>query len=122
VLVCELANEHPYDAAMLCAIRDFSVIGELGTIARLDPRSQCEANVMAAAGKKVTKKRASAQATRKLHAKNVKQAAMVKRLARSGGEKRETVKGRLRKAGVIRGDRDEVSPRAVRKWTGQRSM
>ena len=65
----------------------------------------------------VSKKRASAKATRKAHATNVKKAAMVKRLSRSGGEKRTTLKGRLRKAGVLRGDRDELSPSAARKWT-----
>jgi hypothetical protein len=73
---------------------------------------------MAAVRKTVSKKRASAKATRKTRAKNVKQAAMVKRLSRSGGEKRTTVKSRARKAGVLQGDRDELSPRATRKWTG----
>ena len=73
---------------------------------------------MAAARKTVSKKRASGKAARKTRAKNVKQAAMVKSLSRSGGEKRTTLKGRLRKAGVLQGENDELSPRAVRRWTG----
>lgn len=73
---------------------------------------------MATARKKVSRKRATAKAKRKTHAKDVKQAAMVKSLSRQGGEKRETVKSRLRKAGVLRGDRDELSSRAARRWVG----
>jgi hypothetical protein len=73
---------------------------------------------MAAVGKTVSKKRASAKAKRKVHAKDVKQAAMVKRLSRSGGEKRETVKSRARKSGVLQGEGDALSPRAARKWIG----
>ena len=71
-----------------------------------------------AAKKKVSKKRAAGKATRKARAKSVQQAAAVKRLSRTGGAKREPVKARLRKRRVLRGENDELSPSAVRKWTG----
>ena len=71
-----------------------------------------------AAKKKVSKKRATGKATRKARAKNVREAAAVKRLSRSGNAKREVVKGRLRKQGVLQGEDDAISPSATRKWTG----
>jgi hypothetical protein len=67
---------------------------------------------------KVSKKRASAKATRKVRAKNVKTAALVKRLSRKGGGKREQVASRARKAGMVDPETEQLSPRAVKKWTG----
>jgi hypothetical protein len=72
---------------------------------------------MATRSKKVSKKRAAGKATRKARAKNVRQAALVKSLSRKGGSKRQTV-SRARKAGVIEGEENQLSPRATKKWTG----
>lgn len=52
-------------------------------------------------------------------AKNVKQAAMMKRLSRKGGKKR-AVRSRLRKGGVLDRDTDRPSSRAVSRWTDRR--
>jgi hypothetical protein len=67
---------------------------------------------------KVSKKRASAKGQRKARAKSVKKAALVKRLSRKGGEKRQQITHRARKEGVIERETGALEPRAVKKWAG----
>ena len=73
---------------------------------------------MATRAKQVSKKRAAGKATRKARAKNVREAALVKKLSRTGGGRTQSVEHRARKSDVLDRETNQLKPRASRKWTG----